>query len=360
MTVFSNVAFDDHEQVVFCSDPDTGLKAIIAVHSTAMGPAAGGCRMWNYASDEEALVDVLRLSRGMSYKNAMAGLALGGGKAVIIGDAKKDKTPALMRAFGRFVERVGGHYITAEDVGMSTADMAYVREETSHVVGLDTGAAASGDPSPYTAHGVFSGIQAALRAKMGHADLQNVAVAIQGLGNVGFNLARELAKAGAVLTVADIEPSRVERAVRELGAKAIDINEILFTDVDVLAPCALGAIVNDDSIEKIKAGIIAGGANNQLARDDHGRKLNEKGILYAPDYVINGGGIMNCSLEIDGRFTTPADSMAWVEAIGTTLDEIFAQAKASGKPTNEVADALARDRIAKARAEKVKAGKAAA
>lgn len=357
MTVFSNIAFDDHEQVVFCSDPNTGLKAIIAVHSTALGPAAGGCRMWNYASDEEALIDVLRLSRGMSYKNAMAGLSLGGGKAVIIGDAKKDKTPELMRAFGRFVERLGGTYTTAEDVGMSTADMDYVREETSYVVGLDSGA---GDPSPYTAHGVFSGIQAALRAKAGHDDLNGVRVAIQGLGNVGFNLARELAEAGAILTVADIEPTRAERAVRELGAKAVGIDEILFADVDVLAPCALGAVVNDQSIDKIKAGIIAGGANNQLARDDHGQKLNEMGILYAPDYVINGGGIMNCSLEIEGRVTTPAESMIWMEGIGATLDEVFAEAKVSGKPTNEVADALARERMAKAKANKRKAGKAAA
>jgi len=360
MTVFSNVAFDDHEQVVFCSDPEAGLKAIIAIHSTALGPAAGGCRMWNYASDEEALVDVLRLSRGMSYKNAMAGLALGGGKAVIIGDAKKDKTPELMRAFGRFVERVAGQYITAEDVGMSTADMAFVREETSHVVGLDAGVAASGDPSPYTAHGVFSGIRSALRAKVGHDDLNGVKVALQGLGNVGFNLARELTEAGAILTVADIEPSRVERAVRELGAKAVDINEILFADVDVLAPCALGAIINDRSIDKIKASIIAGGANNQLARDEHGQMLNEKGILYAPDYVINGGGIMNCSLEVEGRTSTPAESMLWMETIGVTLDEIFAEAKASGKATNEVADALARERIAKAQADKKKSNKAAA
>lgn len=360
MTVFSNIAFDDHEQVVFCSDPDTGLKAIIAIHSTALGPAAGGCRMWNYASDEEAIVDVLRLSRGMSYKNAMAGLALGGGKAVIIGDAKKDKTPELMRAFGRFVERVAGRYITAEDVGMSTADMAYVREETSYVVGLDTGAAASGDPSPYTAHGIFSGVRSALRAKFGSDDLKGVRVAIQGLGNVGFNLARELAEAGAILKVADIEPSRVERAVRELGAKAVDINEILFEDVDVLAPCALGAIINDETIDKIKAQVIAGGANNQLARDDHGKRLNDMGILYAPDYVINGGGIMNCSLEYEGRFTAPADSMNWVEGIGSTLDEIFAEAKASGRPTNEVADSLARQRIAEAKSNKAKSKKAAA
>lgn len=354
MTVFSNIAFDDHEQVVFCSDPDVGLKAIIAVHSTVLGPAAGGCRMWNYASDEEAVFDVLRLSRGMSYKNAMAGLSLGGGKAVIIGDAKKDKTPELMRSFGRFVDRLGGLYITAEDVGMSVQDMAHVSEETKYVVGLASGAAASGDPSPYTAHGIYSGIEAALRHKRGSADLNGVKVAIQGIGNVGYNLARELVEAGAQLVVADIEPKRVERAVRELGASAVDLKDILFQDVDVLAPCALGAVINDETIDRIKAPIIAGGANNQLERDDHGEKLARRGTLYAPDYVINGGGIMNCSLEYDGSFASRDASMTWVENVGATLEEIFVEADKSGKPTNVVADELARKRILAVKGEKTK------
>lgn len=349
MSVFSNSAFDNHEQVVFCNDIDTGLKAIIAIHSTVLGPSAGGLRMWPYASEEEAVTDVLRLSRGMSYKNAMAGLSLGGGKAVIIGDAKKDKTPELMRAFGRFVDSLGGRYITAEDVGMSVPDMAFIREETTYVIGNEAG---SGDPSPYTAHGVYCGIKSALRHAKGSDNLKGVKVAIQGMGNVGYNLARELTEAGAKLVVADIEPTRVERAVKELGAESVGVNDVLFVEADVLAPCALGAVINDKTVDAIKAPIIAGGANNQLAHDQHGKRLAERGILYAPDYVINGAGIMNCSLEYEGRFTTPDASMKWVEGIGDTLDEIFTEAQKSGKPTNEVADALARARIADAKAKR--------
>ncbi|MFZ5609746.1 MAG: Glu/Leu/Phe/Val family dehydrogenase [Pseudomonadota bacterium] len=352
MSVFNNPAFDDHEEVVYCSDPETGLKAIIAVHSTALGPAAGGVRMWPYGSEDEALTDVLRLSRGMSYKNAMAGLALGGGKAVIIGDPKKDKTADLMRAFGRCVELLGGRYVTAEDVGMSVADMAHVMEVTRHVTGTSHGVSAAGDPSPYTAHGVFCGIKAALAHAYGDDALAGRSVAIQGLGNVGYNLARALHQAGARLVVADIMADRVSRAVAELAATPADVKDILYADVDVLAPCALGAVVNDMSVDRIKAKIIAGGANNQLAEDRHGRRLMERGILYAPDYVINGGGIMNCSLEFEGRFVSSAASMAWVEGIAKTLADIFAAASAQGRPTNEVADEMARARILKAKEQK--------
>lgn len=350
MSVFSNDAFDNHERVLYATDEETGLRAIIAVHSTALGPSAGGCRMWNFASEEDALRDVLRLSRGMSYKNSIAGLDLGGGKAVIIGDPRTQKTPELMRAFGRAVDSLGGSYITAEDVGMSVADMEQVALETRHVAGIDSGEAASGDPSPVTAHGVFCGIRAAVHHVMGRDDLKGVRVAVQGLGHVGFNVARELAAAGAVLTVSDIYQPNVDRAVRELGAVAVAPDQIYDVGADVFAPCALGAVINDSTIEMLKCRIVAGAANNQLAQDRHGRELHNRGILYAPDYVINGGGIMNVANEVKGVVLDEAGKMAMVERIYDTLMDVFAKAEAEGRTTEEVADAIAEGRIRAARA----------
>ncbi|MGY8986312.1 MAG: Glu/Leu/Phe/Val dehydrogenase dimerization domain-containing protein, partial [Sphingomonadales bacterium] len=293
MSVFSSPSFDNHEQVLFCNDPKTGLKAIIAVHSTIMGPAVGGCRMWDYASDEEALNDVLRLSRGMSYKNAMADLVLGGGKSVIIGNSKTLKTPELMRSFGRFINSVGGKYYSAEDVGISVEDIEEAGKETSFVAGLNKGKAASGDPSPYTAHGVFHGIKASVKHKLGLESVRGLKVGVQGLGHVGSYLCEELHAEGAKLFVTDINDDAIINIVEKTSATAVSTNEIMGLEVDVLAPCALGAGLNSKTIPNLRTTIIAGAANNQLAQDKHGVELIKRGILYAPDYVINAGGIMN-------------------------------------------------------------------
>ncbi len=358
MSVFSSDSFDNHEQVIFGSDPETGLQAIIAIHSTAFGPGAGGCRMWPYASEQEAITDVLRLSRGMSYKNAMAGLALGGGKSVIIGDAKKDKTPELMRAFGRFVHQAGGRYITAEDVGMSVRDMEEVGTQTPYVAGLDSGETASGDPSPYTAHGVFFGIKAAVKHAFGEDSVKGLRIAVQGLGHVGYNLCRELAADGATLLVADINEENARRAVDEFGATAVDPAVIALAKADIYAPCALGATINDETVDRIPVKIIAGSANNQLATDHHGVRLAERGILYAPDYVINAGGIMNVANEVAKRKVSHEQAWQDVERIYATLTAIFARARETGEPTSAIADEMARQKIAAAKA--VKTGKSQA
>lgn len=346
MTVFSQPDFDNHEQVVFFSDAKTGLKAIVAVHSTNLGPAVGGCRMWNYISEEEAVRDVLRLSKGMSYKNAMANLGLGGGKSVIMGDSKKDKTTEMMKAFGRAIGRLGGIYITAEDVGISVEDIQIAGTQTKWVAGLETGEAASGDPSPFTAHGVFYGIKAAVEHRLGKVDLTGVRVIVQGLGHVGYNLCRELHHAGALLVVTDIDQGNVERVVREFGAKAVHHDDIMTQEGDVLAPCALGAILNDDTIPHLNVPIIAGAANNQLARDKNGEDLRARGILYAPDYVINAGGIIQVANEVHGRKSTHEGGMKKVEEVYETLMEVFKEAETEGKPTNEIADSIAKRRIA--------------
>lgn len=354
MSVFSSDSFDNHEQVMFCSDPASGLKAIIAVHSTALGPAVGGTRMWDYASEEDAIRDVLRLSRGMSYKNAMADLGLGGGKGVIIGDSRKDKTPELMQAYGRFIDSLGGRYITAEDMGMTTADMAEVATQTKYVAGLDEGEAASGDPSPFTSHGVLFGIDAAVRHQMGRDNLKGLRVAIQGVGHVGYVLGQELVRRGAEIVVADVVQENIDRAVSELSATAVSPDEILFQDVDVLAPCAMGAIVNDQTLPQLKCRIIAGSANNQLARANHGQALSDKGILYAPDYVINAGGMISVANEVHGVTVSHDEGMKMVERIGHALTEIFAAADAQGKPTEVIADQIAEAKIAEAKAAKSK------
>lgn len=341
MSVFNLRAYDDHEQIVFCSDETSGLKAIIAIHSTALGPAVGGCRMWEYNTDEGALVDALRLSRGMTYKNAMAGLPFGGGKSVIIGNSKTMKSEALFKSFGRFVKNLNGRYVTAEDVGITTTDMALVNSETNHVLGLE---GKSGDPSPVTAYGVYKGIKAAVKHKLNRDDLDGLRISVQGVGHVGYYLCRHLHEEGAKLVVTDINSESVTKVVDEFGCQAVDIDDIYTQDVDIYAPCALGATINNETIHKIRASIVAGAANNQLAEDKHGQILMEKGILYAPDYVINAGGIINVSFEENYDLNT---ALAKVDGIYDTLIEVFEMSKSESLPTNQIADEIARRRIAR-------------
>ena len=344
MSVFENLEFNGHELVTFGNDGPTALRAIVAVHSTALGPAAGGCRMWPYASTDEAITDALRLSRGMSFKNAMAGLPFGGGKAVIIGDSRR-KTPQLFEAFGRFVDTLGGVYITAEDVGTTTADMESVAKQTSFVTGLHRrGGEFGGDPSPKTAQGVYLGIKAAAKFRWGRTDLAGLRVAVQGVGGVGYHLCRLLAAEGAVLRVADVRSTAAERVRDELNAAIVPVETVMAEDVDVFAPCALGAVLNEYSIGKIQARIVAGAANNQLAKDADGTALQSASILYAPDYVINAGGIISVTREYLGG-SSESQVSAEIHAIGDRLTEIFERARRESRPTNVVADRLAQERI---------------
>ncbi|MBK1695715.1 Glu/Leu/Phe/Val dehydrogenase dimerization domain-containing protein [Rhodovibrio salinarum] len=346
MPVFDDPAFDHHEQIVFCHDPQSGLRAIIALHNTNRGPALGGARMWNYADSAAALTDVLRLSRGMTYKSALAGLPFGGGKAVILGDPKHDKSPDLFHALGRYVDSLGGRYTVAEDVGIDVADIEQVAHETAHVAGVPAGG--SGDPSPATAYGVFVGIRAAIKHRLG-ADriagdkLTGISVAIQGAGHVGYELARHLTGAGADVQIADVDPARVKRAQDDLGATPIATDHFLEAEVDVLAPCALGGLLDDTTIPKLRTSIVAGAANNQLAETRHGEMLRERGILYAPDYVINAGGIINISYE--GASYDRARAFSHVALIHDTLLAIFQRAEAAGIPTSQAADRLAEERF---------------
>jgi leucine dehydrogenase len=337
--IFNELNFDDHEQVVFVSEPKSGLKGIIAVHNTTLGPAMGGCRMWDYASEALAVNDVLRLSRGMTYKNAVAGLPIGGGKSVIIGNPKTDKTPALFEALGEALERLGGRYVTAEDVGTSPQDMAHVATKTRYVAGLGD----NGDPSPYTALGCFVGAQAAIRHHLGRDSFEGLTVAVQGLGHVGYDYARRLHAAGAKLIVADIDAAALERARHELAAKVVDVDAIYDAQVDIYAPCALGATLNAGTLARLKAKIVAGAANNQLATADVGELLRQKGILYAPDFVINAGGIIKVCYEYLHK--PEADVEAHVREIGTTLAEVFARADREGVATSVVADDVAQARF---------------
>lgn len=350
MSVFSHPEFDNHEQLSFFCDEETGLKAIIAIHNTNRGPALGGCRMWHYASDEEALRDVLRLSKGMTYKSALANLDLGGGKSVIIGDPRKHKTEDLLAAMGRFLERTGNQYIAAEDSGTSVPDLQVMNRFTHNVAGVTErtgidGLPCNGDPSPATAYGTFIGLKTAVRYKLDRKDLTGLTVAIQGVGNVGYRLAEHLHAAGAELFVTDIHEEQVQRAVAELGATAVSQNEILSLDVDVIAPCALGAVLNDDSIPMIKAKVVAGASNNQLASQRHDLMLRERGILYAPDYVLNAGGIIDVFYERVGHEHTKV--RAHVETIADTLTEIFTRADTQDRPTGEIANELAEERFMK-------------
>ena len=350
MSLFDHVEFDNHEQINYVCDPDSGLKAIIAVHNTRLGPSLGGTRMYPYASDEDALTDVLRLSRGMTYKSAMARLPLGGGKSVIIGDPKTQKTPALLRAFGRYLERLGGVYIAAEDSGTSVADMKIVHEETAHVSGYQEkqdkdGGTKSGDPSPATAYGCFLGIQAAVKHYLKRDNLNGLTVGIQGMGNVGYRMAEMLVNAGAKLVVTDVNTDVLSKAEAELGAKVVGLNEIYSQPMDIFAPCALGATINPTTLKELNVKIIAGSANNQLDRPETGRLLFEKGICYAPDYVINAGGIIDVCYEKLGAYDS-AKVNAHIEGIHDTLMEIFERADRDGIPTSDLADTIARERLA--------------
>ena len=342
MSVFDHPEFDHHESVNFFDDPRSGLRTIVAVHSTALGPAAGGCRRWTYASDDIALTDVLRLSRGMTYKNAVASLPFGGGKAVILATEQTPKSTQLFEAFGRTVESLNGRYITAEDVGISVDDMRTVRGVTRFVSGLpQSGDGAGGDPSPWTALGVFQGIKAAAAAKLGTDSLEGLRVAVQGVGHVGVYLCRMLHEAGARLVIADVSNPSLRSVCETMPAELASPQDILFSDVDVLAPCALGNVLNSETIPRIRAKIVAGAANNQLATTEDGIRLAELGILYAPDYVINAGGVISVAHEYLGQ-SSEQQVRAEVSRIPLRLRDIFAEAAERGLPTNVLADDLAR------------------
>ena len=340
MEITEKLTDTDHEQVLIGRDAASGYHGIIAIHSTALGPAVGGTRFWHYASEQEALVDALRLSHGMTYKNALAGLPLGGGKSIIIGDNKTPVREAIFRAHGRFVDTLKGRYITAEDVGTSPADMEIVRRETQYVAGLLGG---SGDPSPFTARGVFRAIQASKRFLRDTDDLSGMTIALQGCGHVGYNLAKLLHEAGAKLIVTDVNEANVSRVADEFGAAKVGTNEIFSVDADVFAPCALGGIINDQTIPELKVQIVAGAANNQLLEERHGTMLRERNILYAPDYVANAGGVLNGCVELLGWETEHA--LRKVDEIYDTLLRIFESAQAEGITTNKAANRLAEDRL---------------
>ena len=332
-----------HEEVIFVQDKSCGLKAIIGIHDTTLGPALGGTRLWPYASEEDALIDVLRLSRGMTYKNAISGLNLGGGKAVIIADPK-DKNEALFRSFGRFIESLNGRYITAEDVNTSVEDIEHIFTETNYVTGVAQANGGSGNPSPYTALGVFRGIEASVTKAFGKRDLKGKTVAIQGVGSVGFELAKLLDAAGANIVYTDVNDRNIQRMKEGVPtAKFVAPNEIFGVACDVYAPCALGASVNDDTIPQLKAKIVCGAANNQLKEDRHGLILKEKGILYAPDYLVNAGGVMNVSIEFEGWADSKSRRM--VDTIYDKTLEVFKIADEQNIPVNKAADVMAENRI---------------
>ena len=350
--VFGQISFDDHEQIVFCNDKDTGLKAIIGIHNTVLGPALGGTRMWNYKNEWEALNDVLRLSRGMTFKSAITGLNLGGGKAVIIGDAKTQKTPELMRKFGEFVHSLSGKYITAEDVGMNTEDMDTVREVTPYVTGISESKGGSGNPSPITAYGVFMGMKAAAKFKYGSDVLEDKVIFVQGIGHVGEALVEHLVNEGAKVTISDINQERLEAVSSKYGVKIYKGNDLYSEQMDIYAPCALGATINDETINKLKAKIVAGAANNQLAEDKHGKILQDMGIVYAPDFLINAGGIINVYAELENY--DKQEIIRKTENIYNTTLEILQRAKDSNITTNMAAVNMAKERIETRRKEKLK------
>lgn len=348
LEIFKEMEKYDYEELHFVQDKNSGLKAIIAIHDTTLGPALGGLRMWNYESEEEAIIDALRLARGMTYKNAAAGLNLGGGKTVLIGDPRKDKNEEMFRAFGRFVQGLNGRYITAEDVGTTEKDMDIIYEETDFVTGISPEFGSSGNPSPVTAYGLYKGMKAAVEEYFGDASLEGKTVAVQGVGSVAYNLCKYLHDEGANLIVSDINEDAVKRAVEAFGAKAVDPNDIYSVECDVFSPCALGGIINDDTIPQLKAKVIAGSANNQLKEDRHGDILNELGIVYAPDYVVNAGGVINVADELYGYNRERA--MRKVEQIYTNTKRVFEIAKRDNIPTYVAADRMAEERIQKVRA----------
>ena len=339
--VIAQMSKYDHEQLLFCNDNATGLKAIIAVHNTTLGPALGGTRMWMYNNELEALTDVLRLSRGMTYKNSISGLNLGGGKAVIIGDHRTMKSEALMRRFGKFVNSLGGKYITAEDVGISPIDMTYVAMETNHVVGLP---GRSGDPSPVTAHGTYVGMKACAKEQFGSDSLAGKKVAVQGVGHVGEYLVAALAKENADIYITDIHEPTLSRVAQKYGAKVVGLEEIYDIDMDIYAPCALGATVNDETLQRLKCSIIAGAANNQLKLEDvHGRAVMDQGIIYAPDFALNAGGVINCYSEVAGL--SSAWAMSKADEIYDTISAIVKRSKDENVPTYQIANKMAEERI---------------
>ena len=341
--VISQMSSMEHDQLLFCSDNETGLKAIIAIHDTTLGPALGGTRMWSYNNEVEALHDVLRLSRGMTYKNAISDLALGGGKAVIIGDSKTMKSEALFRRFGRFVNSLAGNYITAEDVGISPADMVWVSKETKHVVGLP---GKSGDPSPVTAFGTYMGMKACAKIRYGSESLSGKKVLVQGVGHVGEYLVEHLQKEGAQIFISDINKDAIARVSKKYGAKGIDLSAIYDLDMDIYAPCALGGTINDETLAKLKCGIVAGAANNQLGNETlHGQALLDKGILYAPDFAINAGGVINCFSEVEGLSSEWA--MGKSEEIYNTIYNIVSRSESERIPSHIIAMKMAEEKIQK-------------
>jgi leucine dehydrogenase len=344
-SLFARTAEHGHEQVVFCQDKATGLKAIIGVHNTVLGPALGGTRMWNYTSEEEALTDVLRLSRGMTYKAAISGLNLGGGKAVLIGDPAKLKNEAYMRRFGRFVDSLGGRYITAEDVNMNTRDMEYVHMETDHVTGIPESMGGSGDPSPVTAYVVNMGMKATAKHVYGADDLSGKAIAVQGVGHVGMYLVDHLVKEGAKVYISDIDQEKLSKVAKNTGAQVVGMDEIYDLDVDIYAPCALGATLNDDTIPRLKASIVTGGANNQLKEETkHGYMLIDRGITYAPDFLVNAGGLINVGAEYYGPYNREKAHLDAEKIYDTTLN-ILKMAAAESITSQEAAIKLAEERI---------------
>jgi leucine dehydrogenase len=344
MTTFKLMDTNDHEQIIFCNDPDSGLKAIIAIHDTQLGPAIGGCRMYPYASEQDALIDVLRLSQGMTYKSAVTGLNFGGGKAVIIGDPTKQTSEQLFRTFGRFVDGLNGRYITAEDVGTDIHSMEWVRIETRHVVGIPTYLGGLGDPSPVTAHGVFVGIKASLKKQTGKDDLAGIKVAVQGTGHVGYYLCKELYENGAKLYVADINQDALKKVANEFKVTVVKSNDIYNQDVDVFAPCALGATLNDNTISQLKCPIVAGAANNPLLDETkHAEDLKKRSVLYAPDYVINAGGL----IDVASEFFQAGRKLAWdkTEDIYSTLLKVYARADKDNVSPAAASKKMAEDRI---------------
>ena len=337
--------FDAHEALQFVTDEASGLRAIIAMHSTHLGPAAGGTRFWHYAEDSEALTDALRLSRGMSYKNAMAGLPLGGGKAVILADKDRTKTPEMLSAFGRAVQSLGGNYVTAEDVGISVADITQISTETKFIAGLPVeGGGVGGDPGPHTSLGVFLGIKAAVKRALGKDSLNGLHIAMQGAGSVAGGVARHAATEGAKLSIADVDAARAEKLAAATGGKVVDPAELLFLEADVVSPCALGAILTEESIARLNTPIVSGGANNQLKTPEDGQRLYARGILYSPDYVINAGGIINVSTEYLGD-GGPDLVRSRIEAIPGRLEQIWSDSAATGRDPAAVADAMAQKLI---------------
>jgi len=346
ISVFAEASRLGHEQVVFCHDEPTGLKAIIGIHNTVLGPSLGGTRMWNYATEEEAAIDVLRLSRGMTYKAAISGLNLGGGKAVIIGDPAQLKNEAFLRRFGKFVDSLGGKYITAEDMNMKTSDMEYIGMETKHVTGLPVEMGGSGDPSPVTAYGTYVGMKAAAKKAFGNDSLNGKKVSVQGVGQVGMYLVNHLTKEGAEVYITDINQKKLAEISKKTGATVVATDEIYDLDVDIYAPCAMGATINDDTIARLKCQVIAGAANNQLKEEvRHGNMLIDRNMIYAPDFVINAGGIINISSELKGAYNKEL-AYAWTEKIYDTCTNILNKAEDENIPSQEAAMLLAEKRIA--------------